>query len=129
MPNSENNQQSPFDTRPGAVAHITYMERTMKGYCVFESDLKLLTFLNTWATVLFSCGSFSLAVVVSILTNWVMQTQSNELSKISILLIVIFGIIALLCYGLGTWMTIKQKTHWKEIGSQSNEHTKVKDKQ
>lgn len=117
-----NKESSPsVDTRPGASMHIAYMERTMKAYCVFETDLKHLTFLNTWATILFSCGSFFLAIVAAILVDWVMQIQSIGLNKTSILLIGLFSVLALLFYGLGVWMTISRKSYWNKIGSESKE--------
>jgi hypothetical protein len=126
---NHNGVTASIDTRPGAVTHITYMERAMKGYCVFESDLKHLTFLNTWATFLFSGGSFSLAIVASILTAWVMQLPSVELSKIAILLLIIFGVMTALCYVFAIWMITHQKSYWKEIGSNSKEVTKDGKKQ
>lgn len=126
MANSENNKElaSNVDTRPGASMHLTYTERTMKMYCVSETDLEHLTLLDTWSKYLFSAGSFFLAIVATIGIGWAMQLQFAELNKIATLLIVVFGILSALCYGFGAWMSRNHKLHWKKIGSQSKELAK-----
>lgn len=112
------------DTRRGAFLHTTHTERNVKVYAVIETELRHISLLNTLATILFSIGSFFLAVAVSIIVDWTLQVESAELGKTTLLFLIVFGVLALLCYGFGIGTMLKRKAEWQQIGLNSKTITK-----
>ncbi len=119
MQNTENqNVQSGLAIRPGAVRFM-FMERTMKMYCIHESELNNLSLLDTWVNFLLAISGFSLGIIASILTNWIGQDQSMGLNSLSVTVIIIFAGIAVTSLGFALWMIISKKAQIEKIGATS----------
>ncbi|MGO9991327.1 MAG: hypothetical protein ACLPTF_02285 [Steroidobacteraceae bacterium] len=67
----------------GATITTVYVERQVKAFSVFETELDVLSSLNAQATVFFSVGSAFITYAVGIWTNSSFATQLTPEGKLA----------------------------------------------
>jgi hypothetical protein len=106
----------------GAFVSHTYVERDVKTYAIFESEVSHLSTFNTLATIFFSVGSAFLAFAVGIWTNWSFvdkKTMPPEGVLLSTIGVWFFIGGAVLSYMLALWAMWKRGSSWSDIRKQS----------
>ena len=93
----------------------------MKFYSVAESELELVSLLNTLSVLLFSIGAFLLAIAAPVVFDLISSAcagpakTDGEIRRVG-LTIVGLGIPAILCFIGGYIAILKRSAKWKKIG-------------
>jgi hypothetical protein len=112
-------EQIPTDklgNRGGTVSPL-YGERTPVMYHLFETEMENISAFNNQALFCFSAGTFVLNIILAILINWafVSSPLSDFVRTLLPKMVILFGFIALCCYGFGGWALWKKRSTIAQI--------------
>lgn len=121
----ETNQQVYSDSARGATVRTTYVEREMKAWAVFDTEVEALSSLNTQATVFFSVASGLLSFAVGI---WISAVFTEQLTPAGMLATSIAAptlcVLALVFFGLAIGAWWKRRSTLAVIRQQSRSQTR-----
>jgi hypothetical protein len=104
----------------GAIVTPAYVEREVKAYAVFETEMHTLSFLNTLATTFFSIGSSLASIAIGI---WANGKFTEKLSPQADILANFAApglcVLAAIFVGLGIWAICRKQTVLDAIRSES----------
>ncbi len=120
-------EQIPTDklgNRGGTVSPL-YGERTPVMYHLFETEMENISAFNNQALFCFSAGTFVLNIILNglekaILINWAFVSSTGHFPILleplcTIKMVILFGFIALCCYGFGGWALWKKRSTIAQI--------------
>ena len=104
------------DSMAGAHLSVDHGGRAVKAYPVTESELRTMTFINSFAGVAFGVGGFFLGLFVEIFID---ASFSDKLSIEAALLLKfgpwIFGILSAASFVAGVLAVVFRSSTWKDI--------------
>lgn len=104
----------------GAAVKTLYVDRVLTAYAVHESEVEMLSYLNTQATVFVSLASALLSFAGGICTNAIFATELTPAGQLAIIIAVpTLGVLALVFIGLSVNAVYRRRTAWSMVRRQS----------
>jgi hypothetical protein len=109
----------------GATVKTTYVERQVKAFAVFDTEVDVLSSLNAQATVFFSVASAALSFAVSIWANAAFYSELTPAGQIASHIVApALLVVAVLFVGLGVHAWTRRTSTVNAIRQQSTSSTR-----